>query len=131
MYAVIVACAILGSLPRLWKDVDGVFIALFAAAMVVNAVGMTEITSVVSETTADDRAGVSIVAYRTQGALAFWPLLLLTARRRRPVTAVLIFGGVLFVLEPFALTLRWALDPPATHGRVLRAVSCADAAHAG
>ena len=59
---------------------------------------MTEMTRVVSETFAEDRAGVATVAYRTQGALAFWPLLLLTARARRPRTMALVFAGVFFVL---------------------------------
>lgn len=97
-YAVILACAVLGSLPAFWKDVDRVMLGAFLVALLVNAVGMTEITRVVSEATADDRAGVSIVAYRTQGALAFWPLLLLTARRRGTAALVLIFAGVFFVL---------------------------------
>jgi hypothetical protein len=52
----------------------------------------------VSESAADDRAGVSIVAYRTQAALAFWPLLLLTVRRRPTPAALLVFAGVFFVL---------------------------------
>jgi hypothetical protein len=97
-YLVIVSAVVLGSMPRVWQDTDGLILALFAAALVVNAVGMTEITHVVSESYAEDRAGVSTVAYRTQGALAFWPLLLLTARARRPRAMLLIFAGVFFVL---------------------------------
>lgn len=51
--------------------------------------------------------------------------------RRRWTSSAAAYGGVLFVLEPFAVTLQLGLDPPAAHGRLLRAVSCADAAHAG
>ena len=97
-YLVIVSSVVLGSMPRVWEDTDGLLVALFAAALVVNAAGMTEMTRVVSETFAEDRAGVSTVAYRTQGALAFWPWLLLTARARRHRTVALVFTGVFFVL---------------------------------
>jgi hypothetical protein len=97
-YLVVVACAALGSSPRAWRDADATIVVLFLAALLVNALGMREITSVISESYAEDRAGVGIVAYRTQGALAFWPLLLLTARLRRPRTALLVFAGVFFVL---------------------------------
>ncbi len=97
-YLVVVASVILGSIPRVWQDMEWVVFALFAAGLVVNGFGMTEIAHVVSESYAEDRAGVATVAYRTQGALAFWPLLLLTARRRRTATVLLIFSGVLFVL---------------------------------
>jgi hypothetical protein len=96
-YLVIVSCAVLGSLPPVWEDLDAMVVGLFLLALVVNALGMTEITRVVSESYAEDRAGIGIVAYRTQEALAFWPLLLLTAPWRRPRTAVLIFIGVFFV----------------------------------
>ncbi len=97
-YLVIVACVALGSSVRAWKEADGTIVALFLAALVVNALGMREMTRVVSESFSEDRAGVGIVAYRTQGALAFWPILLLTARLRRPRVAFLIFVGVFFVL---------------------------------
>jgi hypothetical protein len=59
---------------------------------------MTGITTVVSESYADDRAGITVLGYRTQGALAFWPLLLLTARLRGTAGALLAFVGVFFVL---------------------------------
>jgi hypothetical protein len=59
---------------------------------------MTQMTDVVFEDHAEDRAGISIVAYRTQGALAFWPLLFLTARLRRTRAAFLIYASVFFVL---------------------------------
>ena len=97
-YLVLLAAAVLGSIPRVWQDSDGLVIVLFAAALVVNAAGMTEMTQVVTESYAEDRAGIGIVAYRTQGALAFWPLLFLTARLRRPLVALLAFVGVFFVL---------------------------------
>lgn len=97
-YLVLVASAILGSLPRVWEDADPFIVLLFALALAVNAAGMTEMTQVVTESYAEDRAGVGIVAYRTQGALAFWPLLFLTARLRRPRIALLAFVGVFFVL---------------------------------
>jgi hypothetical protein len=114
-YLVILGSAILGSIPRVWEDLDPFLLVLFAVGLVVNALGMTEMTQVVSESYAEDRAGVGIVGYRTQGALAFWPLLLLTARLRRPRTAVVIFAGVFFVLAQQILfqkrspTLRVAL----------------------
>lgn len=97
-YLVLLASAVLGSIPRVWQDSDRLIIALFVVALVINAAGMTEMTQVVTESYAEDRAGVGIVAYRTQGALAFWPLLLLTARLRRPLVALLTFAGVFFVL---------------------------------
>ena len=97
-YLVIVSATVLGSLPRVWQDTDRLVLGLFLVGLVVNAVGMTEMTTVVSESYAEDRAGITTVAYRTQGALAFWPLLLLTARLRRPRIALLIFAGVFFVL---------------------------------
>jgi hypothetical protein len=97
-YLVILASVILGSIPRVWRDTNPLLIALLLAALVVNAIGMTEITQVVSESYAEDRAGTTTVAYRTQGALAFWPLFLLTARLRRPITAFLVFATVFFVL---------------------------------
>jgi hypothetical protein len=114
-YVVIVLCAVLGSMSRVWEDSDGALIALFVAALAVNALGMGGMTEVVSEAQPDDRAGIGIVAYRTQGALAFWPLLLLTARLRRRHVAVLAFAGVCFVLaqqilfQKRAPTLRIAL----------------------
>ena len=76
-------------MPRVWQDTDRFVLVLFAIALVVNAAGMTEMTQVVTESFAEDRAGSGIVAYRTQGALAFWPLLFLTARLRRPRTMLL------------------------------------------
>jgi len=97
-YLVLLASVVLGSIPRVWQDINRFLLVLFAIALVINAAGMGEMTSVVSESFAEDRAGVGIVAYRTQGALAFWPLLFLTARLRRPRTMLLIFAGVFFVL---------------------------------
>lgn len=97
-YVVLLASAVLGSLPRVWRDMDRTLLVLFVAGLVINLLGMTEMSRVVSEATSEDRAGVSIVAYRTQGALAFWPLLFLTARLRRPAVAWAIHAGVFFVL---------------------------------
>jgi len=97
-YLVVVAAVVLGSISRVFVDVDRTLLALLLAALVVNAVGMTHMTEVVSEADAEDRAGISIVAYRTQGALAFWPLLFLTARQRRPRAAFLVYSAVFFVL---------------------------------
>lgn len=114
-YLVIVLCAVLGSMSRVWEDADGPLVALFVAALAVNALGMTGMTEVVSEAQPDDRAGIGITAYRTQGALAFWPLLLLTARLRRRRVALLAFAGVCFVVaqqilfQKRAPTLRIAL----------------------
>jgi hypothetical protein len=114
-YLVIVFSAVLGSMSRVWEDADGTIVALFVAALAVNALGMTGMTEVVSQAQPDDRAGIGIVAYRTQGALAFWPLLLLTARLRRRHVALLAFAGVCFVLaqqilfQKRAPTLRIAL----------------------
>jgi hypothetical protein len=97
-YVVIVACTILGSQRAVWEDTNRFLLVLFAAALVVNVLAMSEITNVVSESYADDRSGTTVLGYRTQGALAFWPLLLLTARLRRTGTALLVFAGVFFVL---------------------------------
>lgn len=97
-YLVLLASAVLGSQPRVWRDIDRTLLVLFVAGLVINLLGMTEMSRVVSEATSEDRAGVSIVAYRTQGALAFWPLLFLTARFRRPAIAWVIYAGVFFVL---------------------------------
>jgi hypothetical protein len=97
-YLVVLGAAVLGSLSRAWADLERPLVALLLAALVVNALGMTEITDVVSEDFAEDRAGISILAYRTQGALAFWPLLFLTARQRRPAAAFLVYVSVFFVL---------------------------------
>ena len=97
-YLVIVAAAVLGSLSRVFADLDRPLVALLLAALAINAFGMTQMTDVVSEDYAEDRAGISIVAYRTQGALAFWPLLFLTARSRSARTAFLIHATVFFVL---------------------------------
>jgi hypothetical protein len=97
-YLVLLASAVLGSMPRVWQDTDWLIVALFSVALVMNAGGMTEMTQVVSESYAEDRAGPGIVAYRTQAALAFWPLLFLTARLRSPRIALLSFAGVFFVL---------------------------------
>ncbi len=97
-YLVIVSAVVLGSWRRAWEGANPAMVALFLAGLALSAVGMTEITQVVSEEFAEDRAGVSIVAYRMQGALAFWPLLFLTARLRRPLTALVVFAGVFFVL---------------------------------
>ena len=114
-YLVILAGVVLGSIPQVWRDTDRLLVGLLAAGLLVNAIGMTEMTQVVSESYAEDRAGTTTLAYRTQGALAFWPLLFLTARLRRPWVAFLIFAGVFFVLAQQVLfqkrspTLRVAL----------------------
>jgi hypothetical protein len=97
-YLVIVSAAALGSNPRALADLDRPLLALLLAALVVNALGMTRMTDVVTEDYAEDRAGISIIAYRTQGALAFWPLLFLTARQRSLRTAFVIYSTVFFVL---------------------------------
>jgi hypothetical protein len=97
-YLVIVGAVVLGSIDRVFADLDRPLLALLLVALVVNALGMTEITDVVSEIEAEDRAGPAIVGYRTQGALAFWPLLFLTARKRRPLAAFLVYSAVFFVL---------------------------------
>jgi hypothetical protein len=97
-YLVIVGAVVLGSMSRVFADLDRPLLALLVVALVVNALGMTEITDVVSEIEAEDRAGIAIIGYRTQGALAFWPLLFLTARQRRPVAAFLAYSAVFFVL---------------------------------
>ena len=97
-YLVLLASAVLGSIPRVWSDSDRMVVLLFIVALFINVVGMGEMTRVVTESYAEDRAGVGIVAYRTQGALAFWPLLFLTARQRQPRIALLAFAGVFFVL---------------------------------
>lgn len=96
-YVVILAGVILGSIPRVWRDIDRLVLFLFLAALVVNALGMSEMT-MLSEADSEDRIARSVLAYRTQSALAFWPLLFLTARLRGAVTAFLIFVGVYFVL---------------------------------
>jgi hypothetical protein len=96
-YLVIVAAVVLGSNRRVWKDVNAAMVGLFLAGIVLSAVGMTETTRVVPGEFGEDRAGPAIVAYRMQGALAFWPLLFLTARLRRPLTQLLVFAGVFFV----------------------------------
>jgi hypothetical protein len=114
-YLVIVSAVVLGSLPRVWNDSDRLIVSLFFVALIVNALGMREITNVVSESYSEDRAGVGIVAYRTQEALAFWPFLFLTSRLRRVRVALVIFLGVFFVLaqqilfQKRAPTLRVAL----------------------
>jgi hypothetical protein len=114
-YLVIVSAVVLGSVPRVWKESDRFLVLLLLGALIVNALGMREITSVVSESYAEDRAGVGIVAYRTQEALAFWPILFLTAHRRRAPVALLSFVVVFFVLaqqilfQKRAPTLRIAL----------------------
>jgi hypothetical protein len=97
-YLTIMGCVVLGSMPEVWEDSKNLILVLFAFAIVVNLLGMTEITHVVSEEHSEDRAGITTVAYRTQGALDFWPLLFLTARLRKPRTALFIFGGVFFIL---------------------------------
>jgi hypothetical protein len=97
-YLVIVSAAALGSSSRVLEDLDRPLVLLLLAALVVNALGMTQITDVVSEDYAEDRAGIGIVAYRTQGALAFWPLLFLTARQRGTRAAFLVYSAVFFVL---------------------------------
>jgi len=97
-YLVILGAVVLGSLSRVWADLERPLLALLLVALVVNVVGMTQITDVVSEDYAEDRAGIGVVAYRTQGALAFWPLLLLTARKRRAAAAFLVYAAVFFVL---------------------------------
>jgi hypothetical protein len=96
-YLVIASAVILGSNRRAWKDVNPAMVGLFLLGLVLSTIGMTPVTQVVSEAFTEGRAGPPIVAYRMQGALAFWPLLLLTARLRRPLTALLIFAGVLFL----------------------------------
>jgi hypothetical protein len=136
-YLVILGSVVLGSIPRVWQDIDRFLLVIFAIALVVNAAGMREMTSVVSESYAEDRAGIGIVAYRTQGALAFWPLLFLTARLRRPRTMFLIFAGVFFVLSQqilfqkraptfrivlFALVFLFLLPRPRPRDRVGAAV---------
>ena len=98
-YLTIAGCVVLGSMPRVLLDADRPLLVLFALGLAVNALGMTEMTSVVTEVQADDRAGIAIVGYRTQGALAFWPLLFLTARLRGRAAQVLISAGVWFVLS--------------------------------
>jgi hypothetical protein len=97
-YLVIVAAVILGSMPRIWKDTDRFVLVLYALALVINIVGMTEMTDVVSEVNAESREARSILAYRTQWALAFTPFLFFTSRLRKPSTALLIFAGVFFSL---------------------------------
>lgn len=114
-YLVIVLSVVLGSMSRVWEDTDLAVVALFAAAVAVNALAMTGVTEVVSVAQPDDRAGIGVIGYRTQGALAFWPLLFLTARLRRRPVALLAFAGVCFVLAQQVLfqkrapTLRLAL----------------------
>jgi hypothetical protein len=97
-YLTIAGCVVLGSMPRALADADRPLLVLFALGLVVNALGMTEMTRVVTEAQADDRAGIAIVGYRTQGALAFWPLLFLTARLRGRTAQLLVCAGVWFVL---------------------------------
>jgi hypothetical protein len=97
-YLVLVGAVVLGSLSRVWVDLDRPLLVLLVAALVVNALGMTQMTDVVFEGFAEDRAGIGIVAYRTQGALAFWPLLFLTARMRGAAASFLVYASVFFVL---------------------------------
>jgi hypothetical protein len=97
-YLVIVFMAILGSMDQVWEDLDLWMLAVFLGAVVVNAIGMTGMTEVVTEAQPDDRAGIGIIAYRTQQALAFWPILFLTARLRRRWVALALFASVCFVL---------------------------------
>lgn len=97
-YLVLVAAVVLGSMSPVFAELDRPLLVLLVAALVVNAVGMTQMTNVVFQENAEDRAGIGIVAYRTQGALAFWPLLFLTARARRARDAFLVYCAVFFVL---------------------------------
>lgn len=97
-YLTIAGCVVLGAMPRAREDLERPLLVLFALGLAVNALGMTEMTRVVTEVQADDRAGIAIVGYRTQGALAFWPFLLLTARTRGRAALLLVSAGVFFVL---------------------------------
>jgi hypothetical protein len=97
-YLTIAGCVVLGSMPRVLADIDRPLLLLLALGLVVNALGMTEMTRVVTEVQADDRAGIAIVGYRTQGALAFWPLLFLTARTRGRAALLLVCAAVWFVV---------------------------------
>jgi hypothetical protein len=96
-YLVIVSAAVLGSSRHAWQDVNPALVGLFLAGLSLSAIGMTGITQGLTGGLAGDAPGSFILAYGMQGALAFWPFLLLTARRRRPLTALLVFAGVLFV----------------------------------
>jgi hypothetical protein len=97
-YLVILGAVVLGSIPQAWEDADRLLLVLFTLGLLLNVVGMTEMSRVVSEADSEDRAGIGIVAYRTQGVLAFWPFYLLTARLRGSWVALLTFLGVFFVL---------------------------------
>jgi hypothetical protein len=97
-YVVILSSVVLGSIRRVWRDTDRLILALFVAGLLVNVVAMTEITTVASELDAEGRVARDVLGYRTQWALAFWPLLLLTARSRPPRTALVILAGSFFVL---------------------------------
>lgn len=97
-YLTIAGWVVLGAMPRARADLERPLLVLFALALAVNGLGLTEMTRVVTEVQADDRAGIAIVGYRTQGALAFWPLLFLTARTRGRAALLLVSVGVWFVL---------------------------------
>jgi hypothetical protein len=96
-YLVIAAAVVLGSSRRAWRDVNPALVGLFLAGLVLSVVALTGTVADVEPDLEATNRNASSVAHGMQGALAFWPLLLLTARRRRPLTALLVCAGVLFV----------------------------------
>ena len=133
--------------PRLAATSNRLLIVLLAAALVVNADRDDRDDPGGLGGYAEDRAGITTVAYRTQGALAFWPLLFLTARCAGPSTAFLIFATVFFVLaqqvlfqkrsppfaSPSSCSCSWSILPAlrARAGRARDPRGAADVAFRG
>lgn len=74
----------LGATAKFWDDIWIPAMRMLLLAFAVNLVGMMEMGSVLSSLSGDltDRVARDLVAYRSQHALALWPIVLLTCRER-------------------------------------------------
>lgn len=96
-FLVILACAILGSIPQFWKDIYRTFIGLILVALGLNLAALSDITALITADGLRSRSGVESISYEIQNVLHLWPYFLFTARFHKRFFVYIIFLGVVFI----------------------------------
>lgn len=96
-FIVVLSCAILGSSDAFWKTLLRDLLLFFLAGLVINLIAIKDIIGGFTTLDVQQRVTRETISYKTQLALAMWPLLLLTCRSRSATARLLVFIGMGFV----------------------------------
>lgn len=100
VFAILLGCVVLGSIPGFWRDIYPVVLVLFIVGIAINILGLSNLNELLLRQGIESRSGTETVSYETQSVLDLWPFLILTVRLRKPLaTIIIVAGGVLMLLQ--------------------------------